>query len=89
MQKLHWMKSHLPNGTLESGLDRVNALFWAISVETRDGVHFVRSGEKPIFSADSKEAVEAFLYGLTLAYAVIPDDAFEPLRVRLRETISS
>ena len=88
MQKLHWMKSHLPGGTLESGLDRVNALFWAISVETRDSVHVVYSGEKPIFSADSKEAVETFLYGLTLVYAVIPDEAFEILLARVQDIIS-
>jgi len=38
-----------------------------------------KGGEQVIFGADTREAVDAFLYGMALAYAVIPPPLFDQL----------
>ena len=41
-------------------------------------------GESLILQTDSKEAVDAFLYGLGLAYSVLPESVFEQLRAEVK-----
>ena len=44
-------------------------------------------GEKPIFCTDSREAVDAFLYGLGLAYSVLPEPVFEQLKEEVKRWV--
>lgn len=80
MLQMSWLESHIPNGTLDGGMDRVNNLYWNITIENEGERWRVRSGEDTIFLTDVREALDSFLYGLTLAYAVIPTDIFEHLK---------
>lgn len=78
MLKMPWLESHV--GTLEDGMKRVNQLHWFLSVITRnEGIWVVKSGESVIFATDSEETLDAFIYGMSLAYSGIPDEQFERL----------
>jgi hypothetical protein len=72
-QELSWLDSHI--GSLEEGVRRINELGWYITVH--NGI--VIAGEHIIFKSDSKDAVEAFLYGMALAYSVLPVDLIDIL----------
>ena len=85
MQKLPWLH-HI--GSLEDGIELVNKLFWNIALVKRDQQWYVYGGEKVIFCADSREAVDAFLYGLALAYAVLPEHIFEQIEDGMKELVS-
>jgi hypothetical protein len=87
MQKLTWLESHFPNGKLESGIDKANELYWSISVEKIKNGWRVLGGDKVIFWADNEESIEAFLYGLALAYCAIPETSFEKLKNHLKELV--
>lgn len=88
MQELPWL-NQLPNETLEGGIELANQLYWNIVV-TKDQQHWyvaAGNGESLIFKADSREAVDAFLYGLGLAYSVLPEPAFEQLRQEVKRWV--
>lgn len=73
-----WLESHI--GTFEDGLNRINQFHWFLSiVEKGEGQWIVKGGDQVIFATDSRETLDAFLYGMSLAYAGIPDDLFERL----------
>ena len=84
MQELRWLDS-LPGGTLEGGIERVNELLWNISVEQYEGRWWVGAGDQAIFVTDSREALDAFLYGLSVAYSVLPDHIFQPLKQAVKD----
>lgn len=83
MQTLNWLATHV--GSLDDGIQRINRFHWFLSIvqvassDKETPYWYVKGGEKVIFSADSREAVDAFLYGMSLAYAVIPDPLFDKL----------
>lgn len=87
MQELVWLKSHFPDGEIQSGIDKANELFWSISVEKFNTVWRVLGGDKVIFWSDNQESIDAFLYGLGLAYCAIPEESFETLKVSIKKLV--
>lgn len=85
MQELCWLKTHFPNENLESGLERVNQLEWNLSIEQIQGEWIVFAGDQAVFSADDKDGLDAFIYGLSLAYVVFPDEIFESLKNQVNQ----
>jgi hypothetical protein len=81
-----WM-NYLPDNSVEGGIGLANKLFWNITVHHGNGRWVVCGGEDVIFRGDSREATEAFLYGLGLAYAVLPEEIFERLRENVRRVV--
>ena len=81
MQKLYLLDAYFDN-KLINGLDRINQLEWNITVrKTKDGqAWIVYTGDQPIFKTDARAALEAFLYGMGLAYIVLPEDLFAELK---------
>jgi hypothetical protein len=79
MQSLVWL-DRFEGGTLENGMVRVNELAWDITVVHEESQWLVRGGEKLLLITDSAEAVQAFLYGMALSYAVIPENIMDILR---------
>ncbi len=73
-QELRLLETHL--GSLDKAIEYANRFFWYLSIAERgegsDRRWFVFGGDKVIFCADSREAVDAFLYGMGLAYSVLP-----------------
>ena len=78
MQELPWL-GHLPGNNLQGGVDLANRLYWNVTWHEHEGHWFVYGGEALIYRTDLREAAEAFLYGLGLAYAVLPEESFEHL----------
>lgn len=79
LQQMKWLGA-LPDETLEGGIDLANKLAWNITVVEKSRNWEVFGGDQVMYAADSRECVDAFLYGLTLAYAVLPEQIFEQLR---------
>lgn len=78
MQELTWLKSHI--GSLEDGTELINKFYWHLTINEKDGTWFVKGGEKVIFRADSRESVDSFIYGMALAYSIIPETLVEQFR---------
>lgn len=71
MQEMPWLETHV--GSIQAGIELVNQFYWGLNIIEADQKWYVISGDQTIFLADSREAVDAFLYGMSLAYSVIPD----------------
>lgn len=78
---MNWLESHV--GSLDKGVELARRLFWPLHVERETNKWFVMSAEQVILSSDSEEVVNAFLYGMGLAYAGIPDDIFDDVAKKL------
>lgn len=83
MQKLNWLESHL--GTLDNAIELANDMQWELVILEHDGTWYVKTGESVIFQSDNKEALEAFVYGMGLAYgAGFPADIFERIKTDMK-----
>jgi hypothetical protein len=78
MQQLLWL-NHLPDHRVEGGVGLANRLYWNITWWEYQGQWYVKAGEDTIFNTDSQQALEAFLYGMGLAYGVLPEGLFDRL----------
>lgn len=76
-QTLNWLESHI--GTIDDAEHIINAFHWFLTVEGINGQWTIRSGEKVIFTADSRDAVDAFLYGMALSYKGLPPHLYAKL----------
>ena len=86
MQELRWM-DHLPEESLEGGIKLLNRLRWFIRIgQSHDGNWVVAAGHCVIFKADSREAVDAFLYGMSLSYAVMKQELLDQVRTYMLES---
>lgn len=83
MQKMH-MLTALPNHSLDGGRQLLESLSWNIKIVQHENTWTVMGGEKAILTTTVVEAAESFLYGLALAYSLMPPDLFEELRERTR-----
>jgi hypothetical protein len=61
-----WLEKEV--GTVAAAQDLINAFHWFLAVEQVGEKWQVRSGERVIYTGDSREHVEAFLYGMAVAY---------------------
>lgn len=85
MNDLLMLEKYFPGGSLEGGLELANRLDWGLTVQTAGLDYVVSSGGEPILRTDSKDALQTFIYGLGLAYAVLPEDLFINLEAALEE----
>lgn len=67
-------------GSLERALHLCNLLGWNLKIVEEDGKCMVFTGDKPLFSSDSRETVDSFLYGMALAYSAFPQEYIEKFR---------
>lgn len=76
--QMHWLETHV--GSLDKCVELSNDYFWNLVIfEGSDHKWYVKSGESTIFTADNRESLDAFLYGMGMAYAGIPEHLFEKL----------
>ncbi len=86
MQTMDWLETHL--GSIEEAVEVINQFSWDITLTEANGTWYVMTGKAEkhtIFSANSREAVDAFLYGMGLAYIGIPSPLFERLSTDVKE----
>lgn len=81
MQELSWLESHF-GGNLKNGIDRINDLKWNLSITKEEGENSwcIFAGESLLYKSVSQESIDVFLYGMGLAYIVLPDDIFTDLK---------
>ncbi len=72
MLELKW-RDHLPDQTLEGGLSLLNELKWNLEIKQVGKFWHVTAGHKALLKTSSRDAVDSFLYGMALAYSVVPD----------------
>ena len=48
---------------------------------------YVRAGESILLRTDTKETMDAFLYGMAVAYSIIPDPTLEQVERDIREMV--
>lgn len=73
---------HLPNKSLEGGIELLKSLWLYISCR-QIGAHWIVSGgDRVLLKTDSPDAAEAFIYGLALAYSWMGPELQEQLRMR-------
>ncbi|TFG48657.1 MAG: hypothetical protein E4H33_03780 [Anaerolineales bacterium] len=85
MNDLLMLEKYFPGGNLEGGIELANRLDWGLSVKMSGDSFVVTSGDDPIFRAENKDALQSFIYGLGLAYAILPDAVFNSLESSLKE----
>ena len=85
MNDLLMLEKYFPGGSLEGGIELANRLDWGLSVQMAGDEFVVSSGSEPIIRTSSKDALQSFIYGLGLAYAVLPDELFSSLEEALEE----
>ena len=79
MQELKWLEV-LPGQSLETSVEMLNELKWNLRTREVDGVRFVNTGHQVIVKTSSSESVDALLYGLAIAFSVLPKGALEEFR---------
>ncbi len=79
MQTLNWLETHLES--LDEVIKTLNDDFcWGLEIiEGLNGKWFVKSGESVIFSADNRDAVDAFIYGMGMFIMGVPEPLFTEL----------
>lgn len=85
MNDLLMLEKYFPGGSLEGGIELANRLDWGLSVQMSGDGYVVSSGNEPILRTESKDALQSFIYGLGLAYAILPERLFKSLERTLRE----
>lgn len=77
MQTLNLLDEEI--GTIDDARLIINDFHWFLSIDNVLDQWTVKSGEKIIFTADSREAVDTFLYGMALAYKGLPPHLYAKL----------
>ncbi len=85
MNDLCMLEKYFPAGNLEGGIELANRLDWGISVQIAGDGFVVSSGDEPILRAEHKDAIQSFIYGLGLAYAILPEQVFSSLEKALKD----
>lgn len=85
MNEMLMLESLFPGGSLEGGIQLANRLDWGLSVQKAADHWVISSGDQVLLRTETREALEAFVYGMGLAYAVIPESIFSKLEAALEE----
>jgi hypothetical protein len=71
MQELAMMRE-IPGQSLEGAVRFLSELKWEIRVVESGDVLSVGAGHRLLLKTSSRDAVDAFLYGVALAYSLLP-----------------
>ncbi len=71
MQELA-MIGQIPGRNLDAALRFLGELKWEIRIVEAENVLSVGAGHRLLLKTSSRDAVDAFLYGVALAYALLP-----------------
>jgi len=83
MNEMLMLESLFPGGNLEGGIQLANRLDWGLSVQKAADHWVILGGDQVLLRTETREALEAFVYGMGLAYAVIPENIFCKLEAAL------
>lgn len=69
-------ESRPPGGSLRGAIESLERLHWYLYTKDVNGRVYLFRGDRPIFVADSRDAVDAFILGASLAYCSLPEPLF-------------
>lgn len=64
----------------QGAVDILNNLGWNLSWHEYEGRWHLWSGDQPFFVGDTKDEFEAFLCGMAISLAVLPDSIIEQIK---------
>ncbi len=73
-------------GNWQAAVDILNGLSWNLSWVEQDGRWHLWGGNQKIFIADSEGEFQAFLRGMALGLAVLPESILEQIRRLVDDT---
>jgi len=80
MLELKLKEWELPGGTLRGAIELLESLKWYLSYKESNGRIVLFIGDCPIFSTDSRDALDAFACGAAMAYRSLPKPIFKQFR---------
>jgi hypothetical protein len=80
--------SALPSSSLEGGIDLLNRFQWNMAVEQHGSEWRVYGGHKILIRSDSRETVDAFIYGMALVHALLPENFATKLEAFAKDAAS-
>jgi hypothetical protein len=84
MVKSDWLRN-VPGGTLEGGIGFLNSLSWFIECGKYGEQWRAYAGEGLLVEVNTKDELEAFIIGMTIGLAVLPDRILEDIRKLVAE----
>jgi hypothetical protein len=80
MEDLSHVKAKV--GTIEDAIELANKGYWHITIfySEQNKRWYVNGGEKVIFSSETREMVDTFLYGMGFSLTAMLDGGFEILK---------
>jgi hypothetical protein len=76
------MLKMIPGGSIEDAKALLASVWWLIEIERFDDAWVVKAGEQQLLITSSEDAVQTFIYGMALAYSMIPADLLDEVRRR-------
>lgn len=72
MGKLFW-SNQIPGQSLEGGIEFLNQLSWNLTVRQKLKNWQLYAGDQILFEAFSEDELEAFIHGMAITLAVLPE----------------
>jgi hypothetical protein len=79
-----WQK-RFPRSDIKGAISFLDSLDWYISYHKLEHSWELLSGDKLIISTDTEKESEAFILGMALSLAVLPDEVLNEIRRIIRE----
>jgi len=78
-------KHMIPEGNWQGGVKFLNTLSWNLQWGEKDGEWRLGAGDHLLFSAGTEKELEAFILGMTIALAVLPERIIEEIKEIIKE----
>jgi hypothetical protein len=77
--------NRFPENEFESAFSYMNSLDWNLSFHQSAEKWVLIAGDKLLASFDTREELDAFIFGLALGFAVLPDEVIDHLLKIIRD----
>jgi hypothetical protein len=77
--------SRVPHGGVEGAIEFLDTLSWDISLTRQNGKWQAWAGEHVLAAVDSQAELEAFLIGMTIGLAALPDSILAQIKKLVAE----
>ncbi len=85
MSESDWLKYMPGSGTLEGCIEFLNDLSWNISLVKGNQQWKAFAGDRLLVATNTQEELQAFLLGMTIGLAVLPDSILSEIKKLVAE----
>ena len=71
---------YVPGGSIEESIEFLDSLYWNIQCRGDDKQWKALAGDRLLVATKTKRELEAFILGMTIALAVLPDSILDDIR---------